>query len=59
MSLPWVLLIAAIVFVEKLVPRGDFAARLVGAGFVVLGLAVAIDPDLAAILRGTTMSSPM
>jgi predicted metal-binding membrane protein len=57
MSLPWVLLIAAIVFVEKLVPRGDFVARLVGAGFVVLGLAVAIDPDLAAMLRGTAMSS--
>jgi predicted metal-binding membrane protein len=59
MSLPWVLLIAAIVSVEKLVPRGDHIARLVGVGFVVLGIAVAIDPDLAALLRGSAMSSPM
>src|SRR5439155_949644 len=57
MSLPWVLLIALIVFIEKLLPRGDFVARMVGVGFVVLGLAVAIDPELAATLRGTAMSS--
>ena len=59
MSLPWVLLIAAIVFLEKILPRGDLVARIAGAAFVVLGLAVAIDPDLAAALRGTAMSSPM
>ena len=59
MSLPWVLLIAAIVFLEKILPRGDLIARIVGAAFVVLGLAVAIDPDLAAALRGASMSSPM
>ena len=56
MSLPWVLLIAAIVFIEKLLPRGDLVARLVGVGFVALGVAVAIDPDLAAVLRGNSMS---
>jgi predicted metal-binding membrane protein len=56
MSLPWVLLIAAIVFLEKVLPRGDLIARIVGAAFVVLGLAVAVDPDLAAVLRGTSMS---
>jgi predicted metal-binding membrane protein len=55
MSLPWVLLIAAIVFVEKLVPRGELFARLAGVGFIVLGSAVAIDPDLAALLRGAPM----
>jgi len=55
MSLPWVLLIAVVVFVEKLLPRGDLVARIVGVGFVVLGLVVAIDPDLAALLRGTAM----
>jgi predicted metal-binding membrane protein len=59
MSLPWVLLIGAIVFVEKVLPRGDRFARIVGAAFVVLGVAVAIDPDLAAVLRGVAMSSPM
>jgi predicted metal-binding membrane protein len=55
MSLPWVLLIATIVFIEKLLPRGEPFARLAGVGFVVLGLAIAIDPDLAAMLRGTPM----
>jgi predicted metal-binding membrane protein len=59
MSLPWVLLIAAIVFFEKILPRGDRIARVAGAAFVVLGLAVAIDPEVAALLRGATMSSPM
>jgi len=55
MSLPWVLLIAAIVFIEKLLPRGELFARLAGVGFVVLGFAIAVDPDLAAMLRGAPM----
>jgi predicted metal-binding membrane protein len=55
MSLPWVLLIATIVFIEKLLPRGELFARLAGVGFVVLGLAIAVDPDLAAMLRGAPM----
>ncbi|HEV2032954.1 MAG TPA: DUF2182 domain-containing protein [Candidatus Dormibacteraeota bacterium] len=59
MSLPWVLLIAAVVFIEKLLPRGDLIARIAGVGFVVLGLAVALDPDLAAMLRGNSMSASM
>lgn len=55
MSLPWVLLIATIVFVEKLLPRGDLFARAAGVGFVVLGLAILINPDLAAMVRGAPM----
>ena len=55
MSLPWVLLIATTVFIEKLLPRGELFARVVGVGFVVLGLAIAVDPDLAAMLRGAPM----
>jgi predicted metal-binding membrane protein len=55
MSLPWVLLITAIVFVEKLLPRGDLFAQVAGVGFVVLGLAIAINPDLAAMVRGAPM----
>jgi predicted metal-binding membrane protein len=51
MSLQWVLLIAAVVFVEKLLPGGEWAARLVGAGLVILGVAVAIHPDIAMALR--------
>jgi len=51
MSLQWVLLIAAVVFVEKLLPGGEWTARVVGAGLVVLGLAVALNPDVAMALR--------
>ena len=55
MSLSWVLLIAAIVFIEKLLPQGDVSSRVVGAGLIVLGLAVAANPDLAAMLRGVSL----
>lgn len=59
MSLPWVLLIAAVVFVEKLLPRGDTVARIVGVAFVLLGLSIALDPSLATMLRGSSVSSSM
>ena len=51
MGLPWVLGIAVIVFAEKVVPRGEQAARLVGIGLLILGAAVAVRPDLAVMLR--------
>jgi predicted metal-binding membrane protein len=51
MGLPWVLLIAAIVAAEKLVPRGEWVARLIGVALVLLGVAVAARPDLAIALR--------
>ena len=56
MSLPWVLLIAAVVFVEKLLPRGDAVARVAGVGFVLVGLSIALDPSMATMLRGNSMS---
>jgi predicted metal-binding membrane protein len=56
MSLPWVLLIAAVVFVEKLLPRGDAVARVAGVGFVLVGLSIALDPSMATMLRGSSMS---
>ena len=52
MSLPWVLLIAAIVFAEKVLPRGEWSVRTVGGSLVLLALAVAINPDLVTVLRG-------
>jgi predicted metal-binding membrane protein len=55
MSLPWVLLIAAIVFVEKLLPHGRWTVRIVGAALVLLAAAVVVRPDLAVALRGGTM----
>ncbi len=52
-------IVAAVVFVEKLLPRGDAVARIVGIGFVVLGLSIALDPTLATMLRGSSMSPSM
>jgi predicted metal-binding membrane protein len=52
MSLPWVLGIAGIVFAEKLLPRGEWTARVVGVLLVVAGVAVALRPELALALRG-------
>ena len=51
MGLPWVLLIAAIVAAEKLVPRGEWVARLTGIALVLLGLAIAARPGLGIALR--------
>jgi predicted metal-binding membrane protein len=55
MALNWVLLIAAVVFIEKLLPRGEWTAWAVGGALVLLGLAVAIHPDLAMALRPSSM----
>jgi predicted metal-binding membrane protein len=51
MGLAWVVLIAALVAVEKLAPGGERIARLIGMGLVLLGLAVAVRPQLAMLLR--------
>jgi predicted metal-binding membrane protein len=51
MGLPWVLLIACAVAAEKLLPGGEWIARASGVALVVLGLAVAARPGLAAALR--------
>jgi predicted metal-binding membrane protein len=52
MGLRWVLLIAVIVAAEKVLPHGDWIARAAGVARVLLGLSVAIHPELAAVLRG-------
>lgn len=54
MGLAWVLLVAAVVAAEKVVPRGEWIARLAGVALVALGVAVAIRPGLALSLRGVT-----
>ena len=51
MGLVWVLLIAALVMAEKLWPWGDRIAWASGAVLVTLGLAVAVRPEIAMILR--------
>ena len=53
MGLPWVLLIAAVVAAEKLAPRGEWVARATGLALILLGVAVALRPDLAMVLRAS------
>ena len=52
MGLPWVLLVACVVAAEKLLPRGDWIARVTGVALVLLGAVVLLRPGLAATLRG-------
>ena len=56
MGLVWVLLIAAIVAAEKLLPRGEWIARAIGIALVLLGIAVAVRPNFASLLRAGTPS---
>lgn len=55
MGLPWVLLITAVVAAEKLLPGGEWLARAAGAALLLLGVAVALRPDLVTVLRGHAM----
>jgi predicted metal-binding membrane protein len=55
MGLHWVLLIAAVVTVEKLLPYGDRAARIVGMALMLAGALVALKPELAFSMRVQAM----
>src|SRR5204862_276514 len=55
MGLPWVLLIACVVAAEKILPRGELIARMTGVALALLGVAVAAEPGLAALLRAWAM----
>jgi predicted metal-binding membrane protein len=55
MGLVWVLLIAALVAAEKLLPGGEWIARGAGGALVLLGVTVACRPDLVTALRGGYM----
>jgi predicted metal-binding membrane protein len=55
MGLHWVLLIAAAVFAEKVLPGGQWTARALGVALILLAALVAVRPDLAASLRGQAM----
>jgi len=52
MGLRWVLLITAVVAAEKLLPGGEWFARAAGGALLVLGVTVALRPDLVTVLRG-------
>jgi predicted metal-binding membrane protein len=55
MGLAWVTLLALVIFAEKLLPLGSWAARGVGAALIVLGVAVVARPEIALVLRGQAM----
>jgi predicted metal-binding membrane protein len=55
MALGWVIVISAVIFAQKLLPGGELAARITGAALLALALAVAVQPELAAGLRGYGM----
>ena len=52
MSLPWVAAIAAVVAAEKLLPVGERLARVTAVALLALAVAVALEPDLAMLVRG-------
>jgi predicted metal-binding membrane protein len=52
MGLVWVLLISVVVAAEKLLPGGEWIARVTGVALVLLGVVLAVRPDLAVALRG-------
>ena len=52
MGLVWVLLVSGVVAAEKLFPRGARVARAAGVILIIVGLAVAVRPELAVIVRG-------
>jgi len=54
MALNWALLIAVVVLVEKVVPRGELTSRITGVALIVLGVAVVTHPDLVQMLHPNT-----
>lgn len=55
MSLPWALLIATLVFLEKVLPGGKWTARLSAVALILLGVLVAIQPTMVPLIQGASM----
>ena len=55
MGFAWAAAIALVVFVEKVLPAGTWAARATAAILITLGVAVAVEPELARVLSGNEM----
>jgi predicted metal-binding membrane protein len=55
MALQWVLLIAVLVFAEKLLPLGKWVSFITGGILIILSFLIIIDPGLAGMLRGQPM----
>jgi predicted metal-binding membrane protein len=48
MSLVWMAVIAAVITVEKVLPRGEVLAQVIGALLLVVGVLLLTAPELAA-----------
>jgi predicted metal-binding membrane protein len=61
MNLIWVLIIAIVVFAEKILPYGEWTARAAGFSLILLGLGVILHPALEQSIRRMpgTMASEM
>ena len=49
MNLVWMALLAAVIFIEKVFPRGPLAGRAAGAALLWLGIALLAAPGVARI----------
>lgn len=45
MNLAWMGLVAAVIFVERVLPRGEVIGRVVGVGLIAMGLFLSVDPS--------------
>jgi predicted metal-binding membrane protein len=55
MQLAWAAAIALVVFVEKVLPPSRWVEAATAGALVGLGVAVAVDPELAMVLNGSEM----
>ena len=55
MSLRWLLLITVAVFVEKIMPRGQWYANSIGILLILLGFVISFRPDLISLIQGPSM----
>jgi predicted metal-binding membrane protein len=59
MSVFWMVVIAAVIFVEKVFPSGPRLTRVVGVGLIALGLWVAVSPSTVPMLSEPGQSPSM
>lgn len=59
MSIPWMIVVALVIFVEKVLPYGDRAAAPLAVTLIALGLWIAIDPGSVPFLTDPVQAMPM
>jgi predicted metal-binding membrane protein len=59
MSLTWMVIVAGVIFAEKVLPRGMHLARFVGLALIVLGIWVAVSPGSVPGLTDPSMGTEM